>query len=1293
MKKNFILKILIVFLSNFYLSYGQDYWQIQSKLNLVESNSILNDDTDNIQFAKIDYDFFNNELKNLKALNSFNFSKKSLFFLNENKELEEFLIYKSNVLSELISEKYPKIINFKGESKNRDGVRITGTFSPLGINGVITTKETKVYIQPKKNSTNNQHIVYTKNRFSKFNHKRLNCLAEPKKDISSYLKKKKIQSKETTTESRNLKIFRIAISATASYTSFWGDNDDTNGSNKNDAFIAIVSTINRVNEIFETDLAIRLELVSDESLVFSDQKNQPYSNDFSNELQETLNQSIGVSNYDLGHLFAYGNVPDGNSGCIGCVCDNALKGRAYSTHPFIDISGEGFFLNDYFDVDFVAHEIGHQFGAHHTFSYENEGFGVSVEPGSGSTLMGYAGLTSRNDLQNHTDGYLHYKSIEEIEKYLESINCQNEISGTNNKPEVSAGNNNYIPSGTPYELTAVATASGQNNLSFNWEQLDSGTVNTSNYSSDKKTGSLNRSYPPSQKKNRFIPNLNRILANKLIESNPSLNSDWESISTIGRILNWGVTVRDNIVVSNDSISQINQDQKKIFVIDSQPFEILSQTVSTTKWGTGDNQKIVWQVGETYNDPINTKTVSIYLSTDGGRTFPINLISNTPNDGEVYITVPEKIETKEARLKIVADNSIYFSINKANFEIELRDFSFSFDNVEYQICNLDNIIVNFDFLVHNEFNESVNFTLNDPSNSVQYEITPTNTSLNDSKVSIELKDLDKLAYEDYEFSILGESSSSSNTNYFKLKKRNTEQKKPENISPINNSTIDLLSTNLIWKSDENVDDFQVQVSTNTEFDNLIIDKKTNKSELTINNLSSESTYYWRVRSINFCSTSTFSDIFSFSTKKTSCRNIKSTEVPKQLNDAGQFNNGITVSKILVPFNEKVQDINVNLSINHTYLSDLTIYLESPSGERVLLSQKQGGDKKNYINTTFDDDADFFVSESSPPFTGIFKPVESLSKFIGDESYGNWLLIVEDSEIDDTGEIISFGIEICVSGEIIDDDDNDKIPNEVDNCPNVSNPNQLDSNSNGIGDVCDIYNYDNFKIIKKDESCYDKNNGSIQIISKIKENYSVEISSDTGFNKSYNFSDNSIQIENLRSGDYTICITSSNYPDFKRCYSTIIDQPTELEVVSKINYDKETISLNMTGSDIYKIKINDLIFNSNKSYETFKLRKGFNHIEVISPNSCNEIFTENIYISKKSLISPNPVEGKLVIYPGENNIELRIIIFDMNGNILKNKFFNNTNGLKIELDVEDLAPSTYFLRLISESNLENIKFVKK
>ena len=138
-----------------------------------------------------------------------------------------------------------------------------------------------------------------------------------------------------------------------------------------------------------------------------------------------------------------------------------------------------------------------------------------------------------------------------------------------------------------------------------------------------------------------------------------------------------------------------------------------------------------------------------------------------------------------------------------------------------------------------------------------------------------------------------------------------------------------------------------------------------------------------------------------------------------------------------------------------------------------------DKNNYINTTFDDDAEFFVSESSPPYTGIFKPAESLSKFIGDESYGNWQLIIEDGEIDDSGEIISFGIEICVSGEIINDDDNDKIPNEIDNCPNESNPDQLDTNLNGIGDICDIYNFDNFKIIKKDESCYDKNNGSIPV----------------------------------------------------------------------------------------------------------------------------------------------------------------------------------------------------------------------
>ena len=130
---------------------------------------------------------------------------------------------------------------------------------------------------------------------------------------------------------RKISVFKIAVSATASYTEFWGDNNNDNGSNKQDAYAAVVSTINRVNEVFETDLGIRLELVSNDSLIYDNQLNQPYRSNLSNELQETLSKNIGESNYDLGHLFAYSNIPDGESGCIGCVCVDGQKGTGIAS--------------------------------------------------------------------------------------------------------------------------------------------------------------------------------------------------------------------------------------------------------------------------------------------------------------------------------------------------------------------------------------------------------------------------------------------------------------------------------------------------------------------------------------------------------------------------------------------------------------------------------------------------------------------------------------------------------------------------------------------------------------------------------------------------------------------------------------------------------------------------------------------------------------------------------------------------------------------------------------------------
>jgi hypothetical protein len=186
-------------------------------------------------------------------------------------------------------------------------------------------------------------------------------------------KAKEVSSYKNRMLSDSLRTFRIAVAGTGEYTAFWGDDDDSNGSNAEDALAAVVSTINRINVIFERDLNIRLELVSDINLLFEDSNTDPFVSDFSSELQEILDNVVGDEAYDVGHLFDFGE-PDGDAGCIGCVCTSGQKGQGYSIHPFRDIYG-GEYRNDYFDLDYAGHEIGHQFGAYHTFSHQTEGTG------------------------------------------------------------------------------------------------------------------------------------------------------------------------------------------------------------------------------------------------------------------------------------------------------------------------------------------------------------------------------------------------------------------------------------------------------------------------------------------------------------------------------------------------------------------------------------------------------------------------------------------------------------------------------------------------------------------------------------------------------------------------------------------------------------------------------------------------------------------------------------------------------------------------------------------------------
>ena len=1272
--------ILVFFILTFQYSYSQDYWKISASSKYQDQSDLANE----IKNISLEYKSLTRKILSIKD-NEFI----KIDFPNENGELEFFSLKEIQTLSKEVQTKYPNIRTFRGYSDSRKNVILRITYSPLGLSGSLRTPKGFVFLQPQMGSSTN-HIFYTSSRHNYIGEK-LFCKTNLLKINSSVKKNDNKKSNKNT--NRTPKSFKIAIAAPGEYTEFWGDNNDQNGTNSEDAFAAVVSTINRLNEIMEVDLGIKLIIVSDASLMYLDKSSDPFNSNFASEIHSTLSSLVGEENYDLGHLFHRGQA-SGDAGTVGNVCVNDRKDRAYSAHPFTATNGSsGIFLNDYFDLDFVLHEVGHQFGATHTYAYNPEPFGVSSEPGSGSTIMSYAGFVSGENMQRHSDPYFHYHSIQDIDSYVDNVSCHSNVNSLNQKPTVSAGEDFYIPKGTAYYLKANGFDSDDDSLTYCWEQLDSGRVDASNFGPNLLTGSINRSIPPSENKIRYIPNIYEVLNGNLELSNPTLFSSWETVSNVERTLTWGVTVRDRSESNPNGMGQISQDVKKIFVKQSAgPFRIISNDSSDTIWKSGSNQKIIWNVANTDKAPISTERVSIFLSVDGGENFSIPLAENIPNNGETYIIVPGDITTEAARIKISADDNIYFAVNASPFKIEERDFAFPFIEPEKISCGDEELTFEFNLKTYNNFNGEIQFELLDYPNQISYNISPTSLNSSGTLGSITLN-RNELPYGTYNIFLNGTYDNTAEQETFIASFYPNNISSPQLVSPANNLANANVNQNFEWSGVNYVDNYRFELSTVEDFSSLVKDKKTFENKISISNLDPEETYYWRVSASNICGNSPPSNSRKFSTTVISCNLYTSDNIPVNLNDATSALEGVTEVKINVLDNLKIIDLDLELSIDHSYIQDLTIMLISPEGDEVILTKNLGGTGINYTNTIFDSESINPIQNGSPPFTGIYKPIGNLKDFYNLNSGGEWTLRIIDQYPVDTGILKFLELKLCLSGEIKSNTDGDLIPNDEDNCPFVTNPDQADFNNNGIGDLCDLNDQRNIKIFKKDATCNGKQNGEIEISAIAVFDYEVEISGSNGYYRSFTMSNQELLIQNLTPGTYQICIME-RISSFQTCYTTEINEPLPLNVTSKINKSNKIISLNFEGGKKYIVNINGKKFITKENEKDFNLAKGLNIIEVSTSLYCQGTHKEYIYIDTKSQIYPNPSADNLNILVGGDSLHSEIDIIDTFGNIVYSKKIKLDFASRyFKLDISMLPIGNYFLKIHSNSGFETIKFIKK
>ena len=661
--KMVLLLVAIIAVSALAVTAQMKIWSVNNDSRL----TIVTDKAVERQSFPIDFKLFDLNIEPLReqlfSVADARGTSKVIQLPNADGGMEYFEVYEDSNFEPDLQAQFPEIRAYSGRGLTDKYATLKLSISPQGIQTMVFRTETDNEFMEPYSSDHKTYAVYKAHR----DHGSLPwaCSTEDRDsliDLRSQLKSRNFVPESTAGQ---VKTMRLAQSCNGEYANFF------NAHSAADVALVLTAfnnTITRVNGVNEKDLAVHFNLIAGTTaVIYYDPATDPYTtlSSWNAQEQAVMTANIGAANYDIGHMFG-ASGGGGNAGCIGCVCNDANKGSGITSPA--DAIPQG----DNFDIDYVVHEMGHQLGANHSFSWSQEsGSSVQMEVGSGITIMGYAGITSQ-DVAPHSIDTFHAANIAQIQTNLAGKTCPvTTVMTANHPPVVSPVSAATIPISTPFSLTGSATDPESDPLTYQWEQIDNATSfgNSSVASATKATGPNWLSFVPTTSPTRTFPRLSTILAG--LNVTPTLPggdaiANIEALSSVSRTLNFRLTVRDNNpYVAGVKTGQTQSTDVAVTVTSAAgPFKVTSPNTNVA-WNGNTVHNVTWDVAGTTANGVNVANVKISYSSDGGQTFPTVLKASTPNDGSEPITVPS-VNSSTARIKVEAIGNIFFDISDADF---------------------------------------------------------------------------------------------------------------------------------------------------------------------------------------------------------------------------------------------------------------------------------------------------------------------------------------------------------------------------------------------------------------------------------------------------------------------------------------------------------------------------------------------------------------------------------------------------------------------------------------------------